>query len=62
MPTLVELSAPRGFEYYSFGHNMLDPAASPIGYGSNTVVNPDMVLDVSSQGQVQDLHGRHTHQ
>jgi phosphoglycerol transferase MdoB-like AlkP superfamily enzyme len=58
MPTLIELSAPRGFEYYSFGHNILDPAVPPIGYGSNTVVNPDMVLDVLSQNQIQDLHGR----
>ncbi len=58
IPTLVELSAPRGFEYSSFGHNMLDPQAPPVGYGSNTVVTPDRVIDVSSQGQVQDLKGR----
>ncbi|MGB5605061.1 MAG: LTA synthase family protein, partial [Gammaproteobacteria bacterium] len=58
IPTLIELSAPRGFEYYSFGHNMLDPAAPPIGYGSNAVVTPDLVLDVSSQNQIQDHHGQ----
>jgi hypothetical protein len=61
VPTLVELSAPRGFIYHSFGRNLLDPAQPQIGYGNRTVLTPEVILDVSPEGQVQDMQGRLAH-
>jgi phosphoglycerol transferase MdoB-like AlkP superfamily enzyme len=58
VPTLIELSAPRGFIYHSFGRNLLDPAQPQIGYGNRTVLTPEVILDVLPEGQVQDMQGR----
>lgn len=58
IPTLVELCAPKGFEYHAFGRNMLDPALPQIGYGNRAVVTPEYVLDVVAHGAVQDLDGQ----
>jgi phosphoglycerol transferase MdoB-like AlkP superfamily enzyme len=55
--TLVELAASSGFIYHSFGRNLLDPARPQVGYGNRTVLTPEVILDVTAQGQVQDLQG-----
>jgi len=56
-PTLVELSAPAGFEYHAFGRNLLDPTQPQIGYGNHAVVTPDYILDIGPQGAVEDMQG-----
>lgn len=58
VPTLVELTAPPGFAYHSFGRNLLDPTQSQVGYGNRAVVTPELIADVAPQGQVQDVNGR----
>lgn len=56
--TLVELCAPRGFAYHSFGRNMLDPSQAPVGFGVGTVITPDYVVDITPPGLAQDMTGR----
>jgi len=57
VPTLVELTAPRGFTYHSFGRNLLDATQPQVGYGNRAVVTPEIILEVSPQGQTQDMQG-----
>lgn len=59
LPTLVELCAPSGFEYHSFGRNMLDPAQPQIGFGNSAVVTPDTFVDVDPRRGRKDKR-RHT--
>lgn len=58
VPTLVELTAPRAFVYHSFGRNLLDPSQPQIGYGNHSVLTPEVILEVSPEGRVQDMQGR----
>lgn len=58
VPTLVELTAPRGFVYHSFGRNLLDPALPQVGYGNAAVLTPDAVIDADEAGPVEDMQGR----
>ncbi len=56
-PTLIELLAPAGHEYHSFGRNMLDAQATqPLSEGSGLVIGPGYVLDLE-QDQVHSLEG-----
>lgn len=57
VPTLVELCAPAGFEYSSFGGSLLDPLRSPIGFGARTIVGPDFIIEVDHSDQVHTLPG-----
>ena len=57
VPTLVDLVAPEGFRYHSFGRDLLNPAAPQVGYGNDTVITPDFVLDVRRPTHVEDLQG-----
>jgi len=55
IPTLVELSAEKGFEYHAFGHNMLTPYQRPIGFGSKAVITPDYILELGPENVVEPL-------
>jgi phosphoglycerol transferase MdoB-like AlkP superfamily enzyme len=58
MPTLVELVAPTGFAYASFGRNILDPSdLSPVGLGCEAVIGPDFILSVADAASMQGLSG-----
>ena len=57
VPTLVELCAPAGFEYSSFGGNLLDPSRPPIGFGIRTIVGPDYIFEVDHPDQVRTFPG-----
>ena len=56
-PTLIELVAPKGFEYHAFGRNMLDPTQTQIGFGNGAILTPDFILEANPHGAVQDLQG-----
>jgi phosphoglycerol transferase MdoB-like AlkP superfamily enzyme len=56
-PTLVELVAPKGFEYHAFGRNMLDTTQTQIGFGNGAILTPDFILEANSHGAVQDVRG-----
>ncbi|MHC4507321.1 MAG: LTA synthase family protein, partial [Planctomycetota bacterium] len=45
-PTLIELSAPQGFEYHAAGRSVLDPGTRGLGVGSGTAVGPGFMVDV----------------
>ena len=58
VPTLVELVAPAGFTYYSFGTSLLDAGRAPLGMGQYGVISPDWIFDARQPGLVQGLDGR----
>ncbi|HXY62447.1 MAG TPA: sulfatase-like hydrolase/transferase, partial [Nitrospirota bacterium] len=45
-PTLIELTAPKGFEYYSMGQDLLAPRKQFLGIGFFRVIGKDFLLDV----------------
>jgi phosphoglycerol transferase MdoB-like AlkP superfamily enzyme len=57
LPTLVNLSAPSGFVYHAFGHDLFDKSQPQVGFGTNTVIGPDFILKINDPGHVEDLHG-----
>jgi phosphoglycerol transferase MdoB-like AlkP superfamily enzyme len=44
-PTLVELAAPKGFEYYSAGQDLLTPRKEFLGIGFFKVIGKDFIFD-----------------
>jgi len=58
VPTLVELAAPAGFAYHSFGSNLLDADRVPVGMGQYGVISPDWIFDARQPTSVQGLDGR----
>jgi phosphoglycerol transferase MdoB-like AlkP superfamily enzyme len=57
-PTLVELSAPIGFTYYSVGQDLLAPRKEFLGIGWARVIGKDFILDVSGAPQFYPLPGK----
>ncbi|MEY2428748.1 MAG: hypothetical protein QOJ40_1633 [Verrucomicrobiota bacterium] len=53
VPTLVELAAPAGFKYHSFGGNLLDAQRPPIGFGLSTVIGPNFIFDVKDPSRIE---------
>ena len=58
VPTLVELAAPSGFIYDSFGTSLLDAGRAPLGMGQYAVISPDWIFDARKPELVQRLDGR----
>jgi phosphoglycerol transferase MdoB-like AlkP superfamily enzyme len=58
VPTLVDLAAPRGFEYHAFGRDLFDQSQPQAGYGCNAVMGPDFILKINEPTHVEDLHGQ----
>lgn len=57
VPTLVELCAPAGFQYHSFGSDMLNPSRPALGFGLKTVISPDFIFEVDHPERFQPLPG-----
>ena len=58
VPTLVDLAAPRGFEYHAFGHDLLDQSKPEVGFGVNAVIGPNFILKINDPDHVENLHGQ----
>ncbi len=58
--TLVELAAPRGFRFASFGKNLLRPQAEPVGYGELAIIGHDWVADLSDPPRFEAIPGQPT--
>jgi phosphoglycerol transferase MdoB-like AlkP superfamily enzyme len=58
-PTLIELSAPRGFRYYAVGTSLLNGDHSHIGIGWHRVIGRDFLLDLSSPAKLYPLPDIH---
>ena len=48
-PTLVELSAPEGFEYHAAGKSVLDPGSRRLGLGCGKAIGPGFMVDVRAR-------------
>lgn len=47
-PTLIELSAPKGFSYYAVGRNIFGPERNQFGIGRDKVIGKDFLYEVTS--------------
>jgi len=57
-PTLIELSAPKGFSYYAVGHDLLTPRRESLGIGWWKIIGKDFILDLGGQPQFYPLPGK----
>jgi phosphoglycerol transferase MdoB-like AlkP superfamily enzyme len=56
-PTLIELAAPKGFEYHSVGQDLLAPRKEFLGIGFFKVIGKDFIFDVKGS-RVYPLPGK----
>lgn len=56
-PTLLELVAPKGYEYSSFGRNMFDAKGRQMGFGVGAVITPQGILEMSYEKQFEAVPG-----
>lgn len=56
-PTLVELTAPKGFTYHTLGKDLLEPRSCPIGVGKNLVIGSSFFLDIKANPQIHLVPG-----
>jgi phosphoglycerol transferase MdoB-like AlkP superfamily enzyme len=57
-PTLIELTAPKGFTYYAVGQDLLMPRKEFLGIGWYRVISKDFILYVSGPPKFFPLPGR----
>lgn len=57
-PTLIGLAAPRGFEYYSVGNDLLAPRRKSYGVARGKVIGTDFILDVRDNLKLHPVPGR----
>ncbi|HQI82504.1 MAG TPA: LTA synthase family protein [Deltaproteobacteria bacterium] len=57
IPTLVELTAPRGFRYHAMGKDLLNQAARSLAVGRNLLVEPSFLLDIAKTPRIVPLSG-----
>lgn len=55
LPTLIEMVAPKDFEYYSFGNSLLSGNKDRLGLGYETVISDKNIHHFSESGSVQEL-------
>lgn len=51
LPTLIELEAESGFEYYSFGENMFNPDKK-FGFGFDKIITKDYLYEMPKEGKI----------
>jgi phosphoglycerol transferase MdoB-like AlkP superfamily enzyme len=54
-PTLVELSAPKGFRYYSMGTSLLRADHRHVGIGHYKIMGPAFMVDLSARAKIYPL-------
>ncbi|MBF0193974.1 MAG: sulfatase-like hydrolase/transferase [Magnetococcales bacterium] len=57
VPTLLELSAPKGFIYHRMGRDLLTPSDTPIGNAYKRIIGANFVYDINSQ-KIEPIPGR----
>jgi phosphoglycerol transferase MdoB-like AlkP superfamily enzyme len=58
VPTLVEICAPAGFVYQSFGGNLLSPQRPAVGYGNGVVITPEAIFRANDPGHAEPWSSR----
>ena len=56
-PTLIELAAPKGFAYYSLGHDLLARRKRSLGVGKGKVVGDGFIADIAGSRTVYPVPG-----
>jgi phosphoglycerol transferase MdoB-like AlkP superfamily enzyme len=59
MPTLIELSAPKDFSYFSMGTDLFDSSRRNLGFGKNLVITEGYIIDGGGEMQRLPFAGRH---
>jgi phosphoglycerol transferase MdoB-like AlkP superfamily enzyme len=57
VPTLLELTAPRGFVYHRMGRDLLTPSEQPIGNAYKRIIGANFVYDLNSKN-IEPIPGR----
>lgn len=57
-PTLIELVAPKGFQYSAMGKDMFDPGQSRLSIGFWRIIGPDFIADVRESPKFYPLPGK----
>jgi len=57
-PTLVNLVAPDGFAYHSFGRDLFDATRPQVGFGRAAVITPDHIATVGEPAREENLNGQ----
>jgi phosphoglycerol transferase MdoB-like AlkP superfamily enzyme len=57
-PTLVNLVAPDGFAYHSFGRDLFDTTRPQVGFGRAAVITPDHIATVGEPAREENLNGQ----
>ncbi len=57
VPTLIELAAPRGFDYHAIGRDLLVPRNNPLGFGRAHVIGPNFIMDTQDGGEIEAIPG-----
>jgi phosphoglycerol transferase MdoB-like AlkP superfamily enzyme len=60
-PTLIELSAPSGFRFKSFGKNLLSADAPQIAYGNWGIIATNIIVPFPVTDWAEDIQGRSVH-
>lgn len=54
-PTLVELTAPKGFSYHTMGKDLLDPEQRPFGIGLDLVIGSHYIVEMGEKSRIHPL-------
>jgi phosphoglycerol transferase MdoB-like AlkP superfamily enzyme len=57
-PTVIELTAPKGFKYHAVGQDLLTPRKQFLGCGEQNVIGCDFLLDLKEGSQICAVPGR----
>lgn len=58
VPTLIDLAAPKVFEYHAFGRDLFEQSQPQAGYGCNAVVGTNLILKINDPARVENLEGQ----
>ena len=58
VPTILELVAPKEFDYYAFGNDLLTPHPNPCAFHKTFIAGPDYVLDGKSTHRFHTVPGK----
>jgi phosphoglycerol transferase MdoB-like AlkP superfamily enzyme len=57
-PTLIELVAPKGFQYYAMGKDLFDSSQSRLSIGFWRIIGPDFIVDLRETPRFHPLPGK----
>ncbi|HTO35675.1 MAG TPA: hypothetical protein VLZ72_05525, partial [Flavobacterium sp.] len=55
LPTLIDLVAPKDFEYFSFGNSLLTEDKNNLGFGYETVISKSNIHHFLESGSIEEF-------